>query len=348
MKKYWTDEKLGEMVNLLKISSSVQDALNVEGSGKVERAFTIAFKKKYGVNPSSLIGSKVVKEFLLADTVITTSIGLDSPLPDRLEKLIHNAPRKPAPKLTVDDILVINISDCHFGSHSEDTVKRFEELPNRLNLDGIGRIYINMLGDIVDGESIHANQPHQQDISEAPYQIELATECIWNLCTTLSKRVPVVLNCVIGNHGRTGRRKATSRSIQANFDMWCYRELDCLSRYSDFDITLNIGQDEWLNTRIGGVKWHLRHIAPKQGSTAAGEAKFMRFIDRWDVDVICYGHLHSFSAFEVNGRMVFRCPTSRSNAYFGDSLGYNSNCGFQWIRFNPSDWPDFSCGAIVI
>ncbi len=268
---------------------------------------------------------------------------------DQLFELLNLAPKKPAPPINTEDVFILNISDCHFGSETDATITRFEALPDKLLplIENCGQIWINLLGDIADGEGIHPNQPHQQDVTVAPYQVELATEALWQLGINLSQHAPVVFACVFGNHGRMGLKKSVHNSVQANFDMMCYMQLDCLTRYSKYDIKVITGQDEWLNVTIGGVRWHLRHIMGLQGGTPAQEVKFLKQFNLHKADALAYGHYHTCANWQSDQFHIFRCPTSRDPNYFTTKLGHNAEPGFQWIRYAPGNWPNYATGPIL-
>jgi len=151
-------------------------------------------------------------------------------------------------------IMVLALSDIHAGQvvKSTDVAALSEyswsEVKSRMTVlrDAILEIaesmpdipftefWINGLGDWVAGEDIYVGQGRRIDKDLADQMFDLAELVSRELIEPLCQYFPKVrLNCVWGNHGRTGRKG--THSPRTNFDYICYRHLKVrLSRIENF------------------------------------------------------------------------------------------------------------------
>lgn len=103
---------------------------------------------------------------------------------------------------------------------------------------GLNKLVIHYLGDQVTGEQIFQGQPFYIDLSLTD-QLFTAVEEETNVILALAKIFPhIEIFCVIGNHGRPGRRG--HNHARTNFDYIFYRSLKTgLSRQKNINVYIS-------------------------------------------------------------------------------------------------------------
>jgi predicted phosphodiesterase len=226
------------------------------------------------------------------------------------------------------DTLIVHFTDWHIGRivRNEDgkeiyNIEVFKERVNKLLIEiltlldqyiikgtPIKDVVILSTGDIVDGMGIFASQESVSETSP-PFQIMLAVEVIQNFILALLKRkLNVTMQAVRGNHGEIRGDKGKAKDPNANWDFMLYLVLDFWAKaiIKDSNITIHYSELDYLNLSIQGWKYHIRHIAPQQGETAAGKAKFLGWARKHNCDVIVSGHYHHYSIGDKLGITIIK------------------------------------------
>lgn len=220
------------------------------------------------------------------------------------------------------DTLIVHFTDWHIGRivKNEDgneiyNVKIFRERVNKLLSEiltlldlyivkgtPIKDVVILSTGDILDGMGIFASQESMSETSP-PFQVMLAVEVIQNFILSLvGRKLHVSFYGVKGNHGEI-REGGKSRDPNANWDLMLYLILkfwaDTIVKGGN--ITIHYSELDYLNLNVQGWKYHIRHIAPQQGETPSGKAKFLGWARKHKCDVIASGHYHHYSISDKLG-----------------------------------------------
>ena len=220
------------------------------------------------------------------------------------------------------ETLVISLGDWHAGKEikdeqgkvifSEDILKHrikdrlFPEilslLDNRIKkATKITEVVILLIGDMADGSNIYPTQQYNQYIAP-PRQVVLCQGLIMALVENLVDRgLPVAIYAVRGNHGRGLKLESPENNWDTMLYLWLQREVQQL-----LNVTLEFSDLDYMNFKIRGWNYHIRHIAPEQDDTAAGRAKFLGWENIHSFNVIVYGHYHHFGITDFYGARRLR------------------------------------------
>lgn len=192
--------------------------------------------------------------------VVTDTIGALPPL--------EPFPRVESPKVEIPHIAMLDISDVHVGSKVDPVItgglnaydysiflKRGAELQRGIvrlvdmqrRVYPVNELYVNFLGDMVEGEDIFPGQAFQIDRALAQ-QIFLGADWFSNLLIDLAARFDAVhVRAIPGNHGR-GYRKGQSHPL-TNWDTVVYRMMQ-----------QRLGNHKNVEFQIEDKAWALYHI----------------------------------------------------------------------------------------
>ena len=222
------------------------------------------------------------------------------------------------------ETLVITLSDWHVGKEIRDEhnniifnesilVKRINDrlFPEILSLldtrikksTKINDVVILCVGDMADGSDIFPTQIYQQYVAP-PRQVMLCVELIIPFIESLVARgLPVTFYGVRGNHGKGLKLE----NPESNWDIMLYLILQYVVHQKKLkDVIVNFSDLEYMNLKIRGWNYHIRHIAPEQDDTSGGRVKFLGWKDMHKYDVIVYGHYHHFGITDIYGARRIR------------------------------------------
>lgn len=175
----------------------------------------------------------------------------------------------------------------------------------------IDEIFILLIGDIVENEVIFPGQSHQIDIPVFK-QTELSRDTLWKHVmypvAMEFQDIPINIYCVPGNHARPGNDRQASKI--SNWDNVIYSSLSAMLGVAQQtgtmkNVSLVFSLKDYLNFQIRGWKCHMRHSAPSQVETAAGEAKLGNWYKAHQMDMFFHGHWHRPGLSYWNGVAVF-------------------------------------------
>ena len=220
------------------------------------------------------------------------------------------------------ETLIIDLGDWHAGKEIKDEhgkvvfnekilTERISEglFPEILSLldtrikkaTKITEIVILLVGDMADGSNIYPTQQYNQYIAP-PRQVELCVELIIPLIENLvDRKLPVNIYAVRGNHGRGLKLESPENNWDTMLYLWLRHEV-----LSFPNVTLEFSDLDYMNFKIRGWNYHIRHIAPEQDDTAAGRAKFLGWENIHSFDAIVYGHYHHFGITDFYGARRLR------------------------------------------
>ena len=220
------------------------------------------------------------------------------------------------------ETLIISLGDWHAGKEIKDekgkTIFNEEILKHRIKdrlfpeilslLDTrikkatkITEVVILLIGDMADGSNIYPTQQYNQYIAP-PRQVELCQGLIMALVESLVDRgLPVAIYAVRGNHGKGLKLESPENNWDTMLYLWLRREIQKFPK-----VTLEFSDLDYMNFKIRGWNYHIRHIAPEQDDTAAGRAKFLGWENIHSYDGIVYGHYHHFGITDFYGARRFR------------------------------------------
>lgn len=297
--------------------------------------------------------SNLIKEFSKIHTLIDDIINKITPFKSN-KKL--NIIQKP--KTKKHNSCVINLSDVHVGKNIESSeiggVSSFnnEIVKNRLEsylntiLEKIQehkseKIYINMIGDIIDNDSIYKGQVNfisDQVVDQILYAIELLEEFILKIKE--NTKLPIELHCVYGNHGRRGRKGEFK--YYNNFDYLIYKILErrfklvenikfeipitWFDRYNIYGnkILIMHGDDirSWMNIPYYGIE--------------RASVKFSQALQEF-YDIIILGHFHTASSITLQGRDIILNGSFDGGDIFSLKHLFTMNQPNQWMFFINKD-----------
>ncbi|GAG16139.1 unnamed protein product, partial [marine sediment metagenome] len=180
-------------------------------------------------------------------------------------------------------------------------------------------------GDILDGMGIFSTQETLSEYAP-PFQVVLGVEVIQKLILSFLERgLTVRFKGVKGNHGNIKvHGKVTDPN--ANWDLMLYLMLEFWTKHilKSNKVTIQYSELDYLNFTIRGWNYHIRHYAPHQSETSAGKAKFLGWQRKHNFDVIVYGHLHHWGAWDRSKIQVIRGGALTAGDEFAESLAEES------------------------
>lgn len=243
------------------------------------------------------------------------------------------------------DTLNVHITDWHVGRLVKNEygkivydVSVFKTMINKFSIELLklvdkyiskGTLITNVniisTGDICDGLGIFATQATLSEFAP-PFQVLIATQSIQQLILSfLERKLNVSFYGVKGNHGEL-RINGKNTDPNANWDLMVYLMLDFWARNIIKSNKLQIVYSEldYLNFVNRGWNYHLRHIAPNQSETSAGKAKFLGWAKQHQFDVLVYGHLHHWGAWDRSKITILRGGALTAGDEFAETLAEES------------------------
>jgi hypothetical protein len=197
--------------------------------------------------------------------------------------------------------LVLMISDVHWGKQTKTynmniADQRILSIPETLRsktLPDFDEIVVLLLGDLVEGEDIHA---HQNSVNEAPVitAYKRGTRTIWRLLLLLKQLfdTPIRVETDPGNHGRMSK----SSHPHSNWDNAIYESLAMISEFSgDIGISINVNLEDFCVVEVKNKKILLSHRGVKHAGTPAMTSKIAGWAISKDIDIVAHGHWHSYA-----------------------------------------------------
>ena len=246
------------------------------------------------------------------------------------EKLLKVSPIV-APKIKKrdgsGDTLIVHFTDWHMGKKIKDehgniifdesvckkrvgvlTEQILSLLDNHINKGiPIKDVCFFITGDMCDGMGIFASQEFQSEMAP-PLQVMSVCEVIQSIVLSLVKRgLSVKIYGVKGNHGEI-RENGKAKDPNANWDLMVYLILDfwIKTMLKNNSVVIEYSELDYLNCKVNGWHYHLRHIAPQQSETSSGKAKFLAWSRMHKCDALVYGHYHHWGMWDRSSLVVFR------------------------------------------
>ena len=247
-----------------------------------------------------------------------------------LKKTVEKKPKVKIKRTPKGQTLMVLFSDWHYGKviqttsgrrifDSEIAHKRIAEdiadaIVDKILLMGkdakIEDVVIILAGDIVDNDIIYDTQRFSVDsgvavqfhgvvraILEMTYKIKGALKKIYK------KDLPIVFECITGNHGRAGK---SSELAITSWDTAVYSALDLAIQMSDLkNVELNFALEDFRVINVRGHRGLLLHKGPAQAETPSAKKKFGGWYEIFEYDFACYGHLHHWGVATYNGKPLF-------------------------------------------
>lgn len=227
-------------------------------------------------------------------------------------------------------------------------VKILKYHPNPMSV-----LYVDFLGDIIEGSTIFKGQLRQIDLSTVD-QVLVASEKIAHALNFLSTFFEeVVINAVVGNHGRVGEKGVNSPLD--NFDYLVYRYLEERLK-TNKRVKFNISPTWWMIVEKKAHKFLLAHgddfkawlripfygaLRYRQNMTELLKESFNKIINgKVDFDYLEVGHHHEpaeFSKIIMNGNWVGASEFSGKRLQSGGMptqkiFGTHPVYGITWMR----------------
>ena len=195
----------------------------------------------------------------------------------------------------------------------------------------VNKLVINFLGDIVDGEGIYASQSHEQKFYLMEQMYRYGGPMLANLLNQLSSEFDSIeVNCVPGNHGRSGKSKRDDPNRELNYDTILYEQIRAMTA-TNSKIKWNITWNWYQVVDINGYKFLLTHGAnirawlniPAYGIIQKGMRWKGSLPEEWDY--MFMGHFHTTWTLKWNDFRVFMNGTWLDNDRFAlEELGMDS------------------------
>lgn len=237
----------------------------------------------------------------------------------------------------------LHLTDWHYGKHTGtydpattqrrldgllEKVGRIRELKSCQDFD---RLVIHVTGDMNDGSEIYAGQAHEQAVSNVEAQANDLSILLAAWLERLTKVYPrVELECVPGNHGRTGK----FGHYAANWDIVCYRYLALRQQLVPVRFTDWTDGDPFVRkVDVRGHRFLLYHGHDVRSYSNIPWYGIMLRLVRWfsssmgPFDVALFGHFHTIGFWRLNGIRVMLSGTAVSGDEWGlRSFGLESAC----------------------
>lgn len=259
-------------------------------------------------------------------------------------------PRVAAPQhFSQENAVCIFLSDLHFGKltrtfNLEIAKEYIESIPTKLkeDLEGIQFDEIRLLlgGDGIEGEDIY---PTQNGVIECPviYQTQALTKSLFRLILNLREvfNVPVIVDCVYGNHGRMSK----SADVRSNWDNAVYLMLsEMLELVDDEYVTFNLNFEEFQIVTIKRTRLLLTHHGTKHMGTPAMQVKFLGWVIDEQVDAACHGHFHQWKIETTLGRIMISNGSLSGKDDLARQMGVAEPPRQAWWLAKPSGFSHFS------
>jgi hypothetical protein len=230
--------------------------------------------------------------------------------------------------------LVVNISDVHIGKKTEsydllaakdrmhylfdEVIMEFKKFRKDYAVD---EIHVNFIGDIIDNDFLYPGQQHhtdkQNNAAHGTAQVKEATSLFRDEITRLKTtvKVPIVVNCVRGNHGRTTKFSHEDN----NYDVMFYNNLETVLEKV---ATVNVSHDFYHVAYIqnhGFLLYHGAGIRMYQNIPWYGLVqRCMRWAGsmKYSFDYLIIGHFHTAGDQEWNDKIIFMNGTAVSDDDF--------------------------------
>ena len=241
-----------------------------------------------------------------------TEKGLESAL-----KLRHEPFVLPAHEYQNDATVMLNLSDLHVGCVVEPDrvlgineynkhiakarlIRLFSETVAFGRFMKCGRLVINLLGDMVHGE-IHKSALDLNAPDAIIYLYDLLMECIRGAAEWFSE---ISLECVVGNHGRTGVKM---ESVAVALDSYEHILYEFLRRgLEPSGVCVNVPDAQYLLSEYSGVRVLILHGHSIKGGNGMVDFPAMGVVRNSnrmqgmfrnigaDFDLAIMGHFHTF------------------------------------------------------
>lgn len=258
------------------------------------------------------------------------------------------------------------------GNYNKDVfakrLERFEQNIVRIlkyHPNPMNKLYVDFLGDIIEGSTIFKGQLRQIDLSTVN-QVLMAGEKLANTLNFLSRFFEeVAVNAVVGNHGRVGEKDVNSPLD--NLDFLVYKFLEERLK-NNKRIRFNISPTWWMVVEKMNHRFLLAHgddfkswlripfygaLRYRQNMTELLKESFNKMVNgKVDFDYLEVGHHHEpaeFSGIIMNGNWVGASEFSGKRLQSGGSptqmiFGSHPVYGITWIRKifleDPRDLPE--------
>ena len=245
-----------------------------------------------------------------------------------------------------DIVPVLYITDIHIGSvekdendnlvYESDTAREkinnlYKETVKKLDGKKPNEIKVAMLGDMIENDIIYNNQRYEIDVR--PFeQVKYAVKTFAPILKGFKEEYGAVdVYTVRGNHGRI----SDEAHEEDNWDNIFYHMLDMTLSEED-NIRINIGNNGWNDFEVKGKKIGINHgkHLHHQGSTSAGENKFLQQMVKRDLDEIHIGHYHERKSEEILDKMAYWHPSTKESGKFAGKHGFDSVPSQQLIVYD--------------
>lgn len=215
-----------------------------------------------------------------------------------------------------EEVMMINLGDVHFGRYTvEDARKKantlFEGITRLADIHRsahpVNHLVVNLLGDIVDGDSIFPGQPYEQKYYLMEQMFTYGMPILVDLFNRLSDHFKdITIYAVPGNHGRVS--KWTDKEL--NFDTIFY-EACKLATKDNPKIKWNITWNWYQIANVLGWKFFLSHGAnirtwmnlPFYGMKEKGmrwQGSLPKGVNNRAFNYMIMGHFHTNLSFAWN------------------------------------------------
>ena len=248
--------------------------------------------------------------------------------------------------------VVAVMSDLHWGKKTRDyntksaaeVLLDFDDKLAEIK-EGVGKgadkLVVVMNGDMIDGTGIYPTQAHHQDGTDVTEQIEECGSVLSNVLISMRHtwgNVEVVT--APGNHGRTSKHNNEA----SNYDRILYKQLRDATKSAGVKFK---AEDPKVGPflqpfTVRGHSMLLNHghtISMYQGVPFYG---IKQRVTQWkadefkDLDVVIFGHFHSFGLWDMNGSTVVLNGTPvKKDLWALETFGGTS--ANKWLVFGVTD-----------
>lgn len=172
-------------------------------------------------------------------------------------------------------------------------------------------VVLVLAGDIVDNDIIYDTQRFHVDSGVAE-QFHGVTRAILQMIyelknalkTIYKKDIPIKVECLTGNHGRSG--KASELGI-CSWDTAVYSALQlAVDQAKDLkNVKVDFTVEDFKVIDVRGHRGLILHKGPPQAETPSAKKKFGGWYEIFEYDFAMYGHLHHWGVATYNGRPLF-------------------------------------------